>query len=624
MGFGSNVNATDIPDPSKQDDYWSVRCYPINAANPNADRTIPPNSAYPDPFITAGMAMDEWIYNNTHPDVYQWIETGLGNGRSGNPDVFVANWIAHMDSERAYTMTADGTVDLNMVQGYELTVQQGIGLNWNHGLARLEEFRQRGLIRKALFGMGHITDDSGWNGFEWDENLLRSRMEELKRKFPDMPGIAFFRGTAGDPEDYDDLVGLIDSLSAEYWPDLPVPDGLYSLTPQSEPGRRMDAENAGTTSGTDVIARDGNYPADTSNQTWRFVHLGDQVYKIHPVYSDDLCLDVTSANDVSGTPVQLYTDNGTDAQQWRLSKVEGGYQLRPLCSSDKFLRLIAGGSGGQAEIRTQQNDLSQVFALAPEVLKNGHVPPFYQLEDATLAGGAYVSSSNVGSMGGYIGMPETGASALISSVDGGSGGLRALGIRYASGFEDDRDVDLTVNGTTVTITLPPTGSWQDWETHTVLAPLNAGTGNSITLASAGVNPPGIDKITITIPEYQCEDAALSGDAFVSSNNPGSDGFAVGMDATPSALTLSQVEGGDGGVKGLKIRYINGFSTTRTLTLEVNGQTSGIDFPPTGSWSDWHELSVFRSLNAGMSNTISLHSNGGSTPGFDKITVDIAP
>ncbi|WP_269541060.1 carbohydrate-binding protein [Cerasicoccus fimbriatus] len=615
--FGSNTTYSNIPDPSVQDSYYESR------TNPSV-RSSAPSTEYPFTFISAGVAMDEWIYNSTHPEVYDWIQTGLTAGKTQNKEVFVANWLAHVDADQVYDMTQDGTIDLNMVQVYELTVQQGIGLNWNHGLSRLEEFQQRGLIRKTVLGFGHITDQAGWNNVEWTESLLRSRMEELKRKFPEMPGVAFFSYPAGNQSDMDNLVSLVDELSGEYWPELPIPDGLYSMTPQVDTQQRVDAYDSGTSNGTDVVAQVFEYPNLSPNQFWRFTHLGDSVYKIQPAYADHLALDVSGASNSNGANVQLWTDNGSNAQKWKLSKIVGGFQLRPLCSPDKFLMFHTTTNGTQAQIWTQLTNYKQAFAITPEVLPTDHVPPYYQMENATLSGGAYTSSTNVGSMGGYIGMPATGASASLNNVDGGRGGLRALRFRYASGFSDARTMNLSVNGNAQTLTLPPTGSWQDWETQAINIPLNAGTDNTIILSSSGVNPPAIDKLTIGLPVYQCEDAALSGGAYVSSSNPGSDGAAVGMPATGAALTWSNVEGGSGGVKGLKIRYLSGFTDNRVVNLTVNGATTQVTFPPTGDWSTWHELTVYRTLNAGTSNTIAIGSAGTNTPGFDRMKVDINP
>ena len=181
-------------------------------------------------------------------------------------------------------------------------------------------------------------------------------------------------------------------------------------------------------------------------------------------------------------------------------------------------------------------------------------------------------------------------------------------------------MNLTVNGNIMAIQFPPTGSWQVWETMTVLRPLNPGTANTIVLAAAGVNTPGIDKITIVPPYYQCENASLAGGAYVYHTNPGSDGGYVGMAPTGSTMTWTSVEGGSGGYKALKFRYSNGFSDNRTVNLTVNGVTTAIAFPPTGGWSKWHDISFFRTIVAGTNNTITVTSSGTNTPGFDKLTV----
>ncbi|WP_269541059.1 alginate lyase family protein [Cerasicoccus fimbriatus] len=614
---GSNLSDSNILDPSVEDDYWTSQVS-------RAERIDGSSSQLPFDFVAAGVAMDEWVANSSDPEAYDWIQTGLRAGKSLNPEVFVANWLSYLGADQLYDMTEGGTIDLNMLQGYELTIQEDNGVDWSEGIAHLEEFQQRGLIRKVVYGMGYITDQAGWNGFEWTENRLRSRMDELKRKFPDMPGIAFHASPAGNQSDQDALISLVDQLSGEYWPDLPIPDGLYSMTPQVDTRQRIDVSDGGSSNGTPVITWRGKYPDVSANQLWRFTHLGDSVYKIQPVHASHLALDVDGAANSNGAKVQLWADNGSVAQQWQLSKVVGGYQLRPLCSPDKYLTFANTANDTQAEIWTQLTNDKQVFALAPEVLPNDHVPPYYQLEAALLSGGSTTSSTHLGSMGGYINMPAWGGSARLNDVDGGSGGLRALCIRYASGFPDTRSINLTVNGNVHTLSLLPTGSWQNWENRSLNAHLNAGTNNTIILASTGSNPPAMDKLTIDLPVYQCEDATLSGGAFISSSNPGSDGQSVGMPANGAALTWRNIEGGSGGAKGLKIRYINGFDDDRVVNLTVNGATTQVTFPPTGDWSTWHELTVFRTLNASATNRIAIGSAGSNTPGFDRMIIGIAP
>lgn len=608
--FGTNINNTNLYQPHRQSKYWEERC--------TTARTWGPVAGFNYSLTTAGPGLDEWIGNSTYPDVYDWIQDGLAAGRTLSPDVFVGIWTVHTPAPQIYEMPADDTVDLIMVEGYDLA-GPGLGISSNQAIARLEEFAQRGLERKSIMCLGHITDQV-FNGQQWTEARLRARMEEIKRKFPESPGIGFFPGSPVNQADFDEIVRIADDLSAEYWPDLPLQDGLYSLTPQTGVSQRMDAAASGTSNGTKVVSWISKYPGSTTNQKWRFTHLGDNVYKIQPAYSTTLCLDVAGASNSNGAKVQLYTDNGTNAQKWRLSKTISGYRLSPLNAPTRFLQFASPANNTQAQIWTELTDDSQVFGVTPEVTPGDAVPPYYQAESATLGGGTTVSNTNPGSVGGYIGMPGSGGSATFGNVDGGSGGIKGIKIRYANGFTDNRPMSLTVNGSATTVQFPPTGSWQVWESLTLLRPLNAGSANTIVLAAAGVNTPGFDKITIIPPFYQAENAALAGGAYVSHTNPGSDGGYVGMAPTGSTMTWTSVEGGSGGNKALKFRYCNGFSDTRTVNLTINGTTTAIAFPPTGGWNKWHDISFFRPVFSGANNTITVTSSGTNTPGFDKLTI----
>jgi rhamnogalacturonan endolyase len=121
----------------------------------------------------------------------------------------------------------------------------------------------------------------------------------------------------------------------------------------------------------------------------------------------------------------------------------------------------------------------------------------YQAESATLGGGAFVESTNGGFNGtGYINFPTTGGTLTFSNVDGNGGGTKSLAIRYANGSTGSRTGNLTVNGTTTSITFPVTGAWTTWTTLNVNVTLNNSTSNTIQLSSTGQDLANIDELTV--------------------------------------------------------------------------------------------------------------------------------
>jgi hypothetical protein len=141
-----------------------------------------------------------------------------------------------------------------------------------------------------------------------------------------------------------------------------ISNGTYTLTPQCATALRLDDEGARTTTGNgiDVYTANGtgaqNWAASSTNvvpagyynfstegaycltasgtgsgsavvldpcagstgQAWEAVQSGSD-YVFHPANNTGLCLDVKGASSTSGTGVDVYSCNGTNAQNWALT-----------------------------------------------------------------------------------------------------------------------------------------------------------------------------------------------------------------------------------------------------------------------------------------------------------------
>jgi Carbohydrate binding module (family 6). len=131
----------------------------------------------------------------------------------------------------------------------------------------------------------------------------------------------------------------------------------------------------------------------------------------------------------------------------------------------------------------------------------GSTPPptgnTYQAENATVAGGTTIDSNNAGFNGsGFANFPASGGSLTFTGVSGNGGGTKALQIRYALGVTASRTGNLTVNGSTSSITFTPTGSWTTWNTLTINVTLNNNSSNVIQFTSTGNDLGNIDQITV--------------------------------------------------------------------------------------------------------------------------------
>lgn len=83
----------------------------------------------------------------------------------------------------------------------------------------LKHARRNGLESKTIFGFGHINGASRRKGERLSGQWLRERMAELKQRYPQMPGVAFFQNKSPDTPELRELIRACDRLSAEFWPD---------------------------------------------------------------------------------------------------------------------------------------------------------------------------------------------------------------------------------------------------------------------------------------------------------------------------------------------------------------------------------------------------------------------
>lgn len=113
------------------------------------------------------------------------------------------------------------------------------------------------------------------------------------------------------------------------------------------------AMQAGTTSGSSVKIRTAGTGTD---QCWAFVpvpaYVDGGVYTVRSMLDPKMCLDVSGGSMENGANIQLYTDNGTDAQKFAIYNEGDGYSLRSM-QSDKFVD-VAGGKATTSGTNVQQ------------------------------------------------------------------------------------------------------------------------------------------------------------------------------------------------------------------------------------------------------------------------------
>jgi hypothetical protein len=293
-----------------------------NASLPR--RIVPATAAFPYPYITAGVSVDAWS-TTEFSEVWDWIPEGLRAAKMARPETFVAIWVGNLDQPQLFELGHDGTVDLFLVQGYTIAAGSASRVSWQQVLERLERFEKRGLIRKTVVALGPISDlPDATTGERWNEESLRNKLTELRKRFPGMPGIAFHVPGPRDTPEYRELVAICDRLSGEFWPALPISEGSYELILQSVTDLRLQAALA---SGVGLAPTDG--PSATAK--WRVRRLQNEAYEIRPASQPERYLAVTE----NGLELK---DGEADAMgEWVFEAVPHGYRLRILADTERYL-----------------------------------------------------------------------------------------------------------------------------------------------------------------------------------------------------------------------------------------------------------------------------------------------
>ncbi len=113
----------------------------------------------------------------------------------------------------------------------------------------------------------------------------------------------------------------------------------------------------------------------------------------------------------------------------------------------------------------------------------------YEAAQAELGGTARIVDDVAASDGKAVGdLWQTGNSLSFHNIDGGYGGVVPCTITYSNGGSEAATTNVTVNGASTTVTLPPTGGWGGsgmYQTVTCQVNLKAGTANTIVFSSTG-------------------------------------------------------------------------------------------------------------------------------------------
>ncbi|WP_369034792.1 RICIN domain-containing protein [Streptomyces adonidis] len=139
-------------------------------------------------------------------------------------------------------------------------------------------------------------------------------------------------------------------------------------------------------------------------------------------------------------------------------------------------------------------------------------------------------------------------------------------------------------------------------------------GEAVLLTVSGTEASG------TTYEAESSSNTLAGTAATATCANCSGGSLVGYVGNGSAntLTFNGISASTSGVKLATVAYVNGDTTARTATLQVNGQQpTVVSFPPTGSWTTPGTVSVLVGMAKGT-NTMKFSNSSGWSPNLDAV------
>lgn len=258
-------------------------------------------------------------------------------------------------------------------------------------------------------------------------------------------------------------------------------------------------------------------------------------------------------------------------------------------------------------------------------------PIRYEAESAPAQCDGTIDSNHAGFSGtGFCNATNAVGGFAQFTVSVPNAGAATIQIRYANGTAADRGADVVVNGTVVqgASSFPATGAWTTWVTKTVTAQVSSGS-NTIRIQGTTANgPPNLDYVDVEVAppqqftEYQAESCTIN-QGVVESNHAGftGTGFVNGDNVAGSGISCTVGNAGPAGAYSVEVRYANGTTAVRPMTLAVNGRTAAtIQFEGTGAWTTWVTQTVNVTLDSG-SNTIALASTtAGGGPNLDRLRV----
>jgi len=272
-----------------------------------------------------------------------------------------------------------------------------------------------------------------------------------------------------------------------------------------------------------------------------------------------------------------------------------------------------------------------------------------------------IAESNNDGFGGdgFLNFNNVSASTGLWYLYADSAATATIGIRFANGSGDARNMSVSVNGAKqTTFNAESTGSWTQWETENVSLVLKKGVNAIELVADVAVGGPNIDLFALNSPaihagqcaedcsgqvggtaftdhcgecvgggtgrgacsqiKAQAEDIACVFDGTIDTDNIGfeGDGFINGYNSDTTKIEF-RVYAAEMDAVTFGIGYANGKEGDRSARIEVNGAeaVASLSMPSTSAWTSYADVETDITLDAGI-NEIGVYAL--SAEGFGNI------
>ncbi|MGC3992014.1 MAG: carbohydrate-binding protein [Chthoniobacteraceae bacterium] len=231
---------------------------------------------------------------------------------------------------------------------------------------------------------------------------------------------------------------------------------------------------------------------------------------------------------------------------------------------------------------------------------------------------------------GYLQFGTGSTSSVRDVVTVQNTGTYRLETRYAATGSDTNTIDLYVNGTKViTPTFTATPDLSTWGTFKQNITLNAGS-NTIQFKAnaANSNPFYFDNIVVVPTSYptgsiiqENQPGFVSVDGSISTANAGytGDGYASTNAATGAGINW-KINFDTTATKAFTFRYASTTDSVANLLIDGGNVAANVQFPSTGSLTNWDYVTVYASAGSGYSNVRLESVSPTGLPNIDYIQV----